>query len=176
MRSRILHYKKTIFSYDSLTQFEIKSFDTIPEFKLCEIQINKTLVNEAKHVCSNLAVIQLIGNSYSIFPSFHSANNLKLIIKNEAKYFLLESIFLLAYKNNFWKENSFQVNNSQRITIIKCHDFFKLIEYFSQYSNFLRLIEKITNKKSNIRIAYEIKPTQTKILNSYFLKSLGYPF
>nr|YP_006665887.1 hypothetical protein C320_mgp09 [Porphyra umbilicalis]AFC17790.1 hypothetical protein [Porphyra umbilicalis] len=176
MRSRILHYKKNLIDYDILTQFSVGNVKKLPDFDFYEAQLKSTSFNEVKNICLNLVAIQLLGNSYIDCASCLSTTNFKLRVTNKTKYFLLENIFLLSYKNVFKKFNYFKVIKSSNITTISCHDFLSVVEYFSVNSNFMKLMEKVKDKNLLIKMSYKIKIVDKKSINFYFLKSLGYPF
>jgi len=176
MRSRILHYKNNFIDYDILTQFTVNNVKKLPDFDLYEIQLKNTSFNEVKNICLNLAAIQLLGNSYIDYGTCLSTISLKLRVTNKTKYFLLENILLISYKNAFKKINYFKVKKSPNITTIYCFDFLSVVEYFSGSSNFMKLMEKVKNKNLLIKMSYQINMVDKKSMNLYFLKSLGYPF
>nr|NP_049314.1 orf176 [Porphyra purpurea]AAD03117.1 orf176 [Porphyra purpurea] len=176
MRSRILNCKKTLVDYDILTQFPINRTKELPDFNFYEVQLKNVSCNDVKNICLNLVATQLIGNSSTTNTLYLPTTELKLRVTDKTKYFLIENIFLLSYKNLVKNFNSFGRNKSKSFSTISFSNFSRVVEYSSVHSNLMKSMEKETDKNSIIKIAYKISSSNKKSINLYFLKSLGYPF
>ena len=176
MRSRILEYKKNIINYDILTQFTLKNCQHIPSLVASQIQIRETSLKEIKKICLYIIAIQLIGNKHAVCLINSSSVDIKLKLTGKNNYLLLENLLLLTYNNKIKKTLKNQIDNPVEITVVHCRGILEVIESFSLYSNFLKLLEKTSNKDLNISVSYQFSPNEVKKLRDYFLRSLGLSF
>nr|YP_009132707.1 hypothetical protein [Bangia fuscopurpurea]AKA66472.1 hypothetical protein [Bangia fuscopurpurea] len=176
MRSRILEYKKNIINYDILTQFTLKRFQHTPSLVASQIQIRDTSLKDVKKICLYITAIQLIGNKHAACLINSNSIDIRLKLTGKNNYFLLENLLLLTYNNKVKKILGNQISNPVEVIVVHCRDISAVIESFSLYSNFLKLLEKISSKDLNISISYQFSFNNVEKLKNYLLRSLGYPF
>lgn len=141
----------------------------MPTFSSFNVRIKNIKTNDIKQVCLNLISIQLVGNNHVVCSSQRHVPNLTLKSNGVNTYFILENLFLLGYKNNLksGKNNKLTVHSK---------NFLSIIEYFASNSNFLKSLEKTSNKHLSIVFSYQIINSKNNEIALYFLKSLGFPF
>lgn len=176
MRSRILQYKNKLATYDLLTQFPVKKQNCMPTFSFVNVIIKNIQTSDLKQVCLNLVSIQLIGNSYVIFNSQKDSFNLTLRSNGINTYFILENLFLLGYKNKLKTLSLRKQASDQSRSTVRSKNFLSIIDFFALNSNFLKSVEKASNKHLSITFSYKITKAQSSETTIYFLKSLGLPF
>nr|WKD83620.1 hypothetical protein [Neopyropia yezoensis] len=168
MRSRILQYKNNLADYDLLTQFSIKNHNSMPTFSSLNVRVKNIQINDIKQVCLNLISIQLVGNNHVVFSSQKDVSNLILKCNGINTYFILENLSLLVYKNNL------KSDKNNKLTV-HGKNFLNIIEYFASNSNFLKSLEKTSNKHLSIAFSYQLANSKNNEIALYFLKSLGFP-
>lgn len=174
MRSRISQHKNILVNYDFLTQFPIKTFNHIPVFSSCELQIRNIHASDLKQICLNLVSIQFAGNIASKCVPNSVVCDLKAKITGTNIYFIFESLILLAYKNRLQHSSKAYINTPKNTIVIHGKEFLSILEHFSHNSNLLKSLEKTANKHLKISILCQVKHNSI-FVNSYFLRSLGYP-
>ncbi|MFD0834123.1 hypothetical protein [Mucilaginibacter boryungensis] len=168
MRSRILQYKNNLADYDLLTQFSIKNHNSMPTFSSLNVRVKNIQTSDIKQVCLNLISIQLVGNNHVVFSSQKDVSNLILKCNGINTYFILENLSLLGYKNNL------KSDKNNKLTV-HGKNFLNIIEYFASNSNFLKSLEKTSNKHLSIAFSYQLANSKNNEIALYFLKSLGFP-